>query len=142
MLCLDPPENTTISNQTISVEEGLQPPRVSCSAKAYPEPSYEWHRLKQVIAKGNVLYMYRNMTKADDGPYVCTSFNKHGRHTAEIHVNVLCKFLIHFYINEILIFKSFFLYIAVKPNCTIERKEVNEEDTLICRAIGNPSEVS
>lgn len=31
-----PPENTTVSNAEISVEEGHQPQRILCSAKAYP----------------------------------------------------------------------------------------------------------
>lgn len=31
---------------------------------------------------------------------------------------------------------------AVKPNCTIARKEINDEDTLVCTAIGNPTEVN
>ncbi|KAJ6649403.1 Hemicentin-1 [Pseudolycoriella hygida] len=96
-----PPENTTISNSTINVEEGLQPPRVSCSAKAYPEPYYEWRRKDEIIVKGSVLFIYRNMTREDDGDYTC---------------------------------------ISDKPNCTIDRKEINGEDTLICTAIGNPTE--
>lgn len=29
----------------------------------------------------------------------------------------------------------------VKPNCTIVRKEINDEDTLVCTAFGNPPEV-
>lgn len=70
----------------------MQPPRVSCSAKAYPEPSYEWRRKGVTLAKGNVLYIYRNMTLADDGPYECISFNKHGNHSTTTHMNVLCKY--------------------------------------------------
>lgn len=143
LLSSDPPENTTISNSTINVEEGLQPPRVSCSAKAYPEPSYEWRRNGEAIAKGSVLYIYRNMTKADDGPYECVSFNKHGNHSSFTHMNVLCKYfqlrVIHgkTYLNIL-----FYVFIAVKPNCTIARKEINDEDTLVCTAIGNPTEVN
>lgn len=30
----------------------------------------------------------------------------------------------------------------VKPNCTITRKEVDNEDTLVCTAYGNPTEFS
>lgn len=30
--------------------------------------------------------------------------------------------------------------LPVKPNCTITRREVNDEDTLICTAFGNPQE--
>lgn len=30
---------------------------------------------------------------------------------------------------------------AVKPNCTIIRREVDDEDGLLCSAVGNPSDV-
>lgn len=30
---------------------------------------------------------------------------------------------------------------TVKPNCTIARKEVDDEDTLVCVAFGNPPEL-
>lgn len=30
---------------------------------------------------------------------------------------------------------------ADKPNCTITRKEINDEDTLVCMADGNPQQV-
>lgn len=30
---------------------------------------------------------------------------------------------------------------AVKPNCTIVRREVDDEDGLLCSAVGNPSDV-
>lgn len=33
------------------------------------------------------------------------------------------------------------LYLADKPRCEIERREINDEDTLICTAFGNPEEV-
>lgn len=87
----DPPENTTLSNGSVNVELGAQPPRVSCSSKAYPEPSYEWRRYGRVIAKGNVLYIFRNMTVDDAGAYECVAFNKHGNSSAAVHVNVLCR---------------------------------------------------
>lgn len=73
------------------MEVGAHPPRVSCSAKAYPEPSYEWRRHGVVIAKGNVLYIFRNMSVEDAGPYECVAFNKHGNSSAAVHVNVLCR---------------------------------------------------
>lgn len=87
----DPPENTTLSTGSVDVELGAQPPRVSCASKAYPEPSYEWRRHGRVIAKGNVLYIFRNMTVDDAGAYDCVAFNKHGNSSAAVHVNVLCR---------------------------------------------------
>lgn len=121
----------------------MQPPRVSCSAKAYPEPSYEWRRNGEAIAKGSVLYIYRNMTKADDGSYECVSFNKHGNHSSFTHMNVLCTYFQLFYSWENVTKYCFYAFsFAVKPNCTIARKEINDEDTLVCTAIGNPTEVN
>lgn len=89
---LDPPNNTSISTAVVNVEMGFHPPRVSCSAKAYPEPSYEWRRNNQVIVKGNILYIFRNMTIEDNGEYVCVAFNKHGQQSVSLEMNVLCKY--------------------------------------------------
>lgn len=75
----------------VNVELGSHPPRVSCSAKAYPEPSYEWRRQNEVIAKGNILYIFRNLTISDNGGYECVAFNKHGQQSVSLHMNVLCK---------------------------------------------------
>ncbi|GAB0099475.1 Immunoglobulin [Sergentomyia squamirostris] len=113
-----PPENTTVSNTEISVEEGHQPQRILCSAKAYPEPTYEWRRSGAVIAKGNALIVNRGMQRSDSGPYTCISFNRHGNHSAEAIMNVLFR-----------------------PNCSIVRREIEDEDTLVCTAYGNPEEV-
>ncbi|XP_055703742.1 hemicentin-2 isoform X8 [Phlebotomus papatasi] len=113
-----PPENTTVSNAEISVEEGHQPQRILCSAKAYPEPTYEWRRLGQVIAKGNALIVNKAMLRLDSGPYTCISFNRHGNHSAETIMNVLYR-----------------------PNCSIVRREIEDEDTLVCTAHGNPEAV-
>ncbi|XP_055692645.1 hemicentin-1 isoform X4 [Lutzomyia longipalpis] len=113
-----PPENTTVSNVEISVEEGHQPQRILCSAKAYPEPTYEWRRLGNVIAKGNALIVNKAMQRSDSGPYTCISFNRHGNHSAETVLNVLYR-----------------------PNCSISRREIEDEDTLVCTAYGNPEAV-
>lgn len=41
------------------------------------------------------------------------------------------------------IFSSLFLLLvfADKPRCEIERREIDDQDTLICTAYGNPEEV-
>lgn len=87
----DPPENTLISNGTINVVEGLQPPRVTCSARANPEATYEWRRNNQVISKQSVLTVTHDVTRADDGIYFCDAINKYGRHTTSTHMNVQCE---------------------------------------------------
>lgn len=69
--------------------------------------------------KGNVMLLKTPVQRTDSGPYTCVTFNRHGNQTAEMLMNV-----------------------QYRPNCTIQRKEVNDEDTLVCTAIGNPEEVS
>uniref|UniRef100_A0A336JZG9 CSON005257 protein n=1 Tax=Culicoides sonorensis TaxID=179676 RepID=A0A336JZG9_CULSO len=119
----NPPENVTVwSSDTgkseIMVEEGQMPQRILCSAKAYPEPSYIWIRNDEVIAKGNALIVNKPMQHADAGIYSCIAKNKHGNGTAEANINI-----------------------RFKPNCTIARKEVDDDDGLVCSAIGNPSNI-
>lgn len=86
-----PPENTQISNATINVEEGMQPPRVTCSSRANPEATYEWKRLDKVIGRQSVLMVTRNVTREDNGNYFCTASNKHGVHQTSTIMNVQCK---------------------------------------------------
>lgn len=89
---LDPPENTTISNTTIDVEEGLSPPRVSCSGDGHPPLKYKWYRKSEFLQEGSGLQINKNMTRKDDGVYECLSWNPHGNQTATMRINVLCKF--------------------------------------------------
>lgn len=88
-----PPENTQISNVTINVEEGMQPPRVTCASRANPEATYEWTRKEIVIGKQSVLIVTRNVTREDDGSYFCVASNKHGAHQTSTHMNVQCECL-------------------------------------------------
>lgn len=137
--CTDPPENTIISNSTINVVEGLQPPRVTCSARANPEATFEWRRKDRLISRHSVLIISHNVTRSDDGPYICDSFNKHGTHTAMMHMNVMCKCtncMLHD--NNDAWTKCVSFFVSDKPNCTITRKEINDEDVLVCMAHGNP----
>lgn len=87
----DPPENTVISHSIIYVEEGLQPPRVTCSAHANPEATYEWRRKDRIISRQNVLILSNDVTRADDGIYFCEATNKHGMHSASTQMNVQCE---------------------------------------------------
>lgn len=96
----DPPENTTISHDIIDVEEGQSPPRVSCSGNAYPPLQYQWIRNDQVKSDGPILHIYEPLKREDDGIYECISKNKHGNQTAQMRINILCKCIIKWNINQ------------------------------------------
>lgn len=86
--------NTTISNSTIDVEEGEQPSRITCSSKAYPEPTYEWRRNDKAFAKGHVLQINQNVTRAENGVnFECIATNKYGQNAAQSTLNVMCKWM-------------------------------------------------
>ncbi|XP_037908053.1 uncharacterized protein LOC119649806 isoform X3 [Hermetia illucens] len=112
-----PPENTTVSKDIVTVEEDNIPERILCSAKGNPEPLYEWQFNGSVITRGSALIINHKMAKSDAGAYECFAYNKHGRHSAVTNITV-----------------------TYKPTCEIVRKEIEDEDTLICTAIGNPKE--
>ncbi|XP_031616824.1 hemicentin-1 isoform X2 [Contarinia nasturtii] len=113
-----PPENTTVSNVTVDVIEGNSPPRITCAGNAYPPLQYQWIRNGTVI-DGSLLQIHKPMTREDAGIYECVSRNKHGTQSASIEINILYK-----------------------PDCTITRREINDEDTLVCTANGNPAKMS
>lgn len=56
------------------------------------EPSYIWIRNGEMIAKTNALIMNKPMQHADGGLYICIAKNKHGNHSAETNINILCKY--------------------------------------------------
>ncbi|KFB37688.1 AGAP012343-PA-like protein [Anopheles sinensis] len=112
-----PPENTSLSSTTISVEEGKIPPKIVCSSRAYPEPAFIWTRNGETIAKGSALIVDDVLQRSDAGKYTCTAFNKHGNHSTDAFIDI------HY-----------------KPTCQIIRKEVEDEEVLICVATGSPRE--
>ncbi|XP_053670454.1 hemicentin-2 [Anopheles nili] len=112
-----PPENTSLSSSTISVEEGKIPPKIVCSSRAYPEPAFVWTRNGETVAKGSALIVDDVLQRSDAGKYTCTAFNKHGNHSTDAFIDI------HY-----------------KPTCQILRKEIEDEDKLICIATGSPRE--
>ncbi|XP_043862051.1 uncharacterized protein LOC120447830 isoform X1 [Drosophila santomea] len=111
------PENTTVSEKIVYVQEGTIPGRVICKSRANPEPSYDWIFKNQTIANGNALIINTAMTRNDNGTYTCLAYNKHGNSIAKTIIEV-----------------------QFKPRCEIERQEIDDQDTLICIAYGNPIE--
>ncbi|KXJ84174.1 hypothetical protein RP20_CCG018065 [Aedes albopictus] len=121
-----PPENTSLSSPNISVEEGRIPPRTVCSSRAYPEPEFSWWRNAVNIVNGSSLIVNTVMQRSDAGVYTCVASNKHGNHSTDAVIDILCTYA---------------SYVGLyKPTCTITRKEVNDEDILICVANGSPRE--
>ncbi|XP_037890321.1 uncharacterized protein LOC119637932 isoform X6 [Glossina fuscipes] len=111
------PDNTTVSEEVVYVQEETIPGRVICKSRANPEPTYEWLHNNKTVIRGNALIINTSMMRNDTGRYTCAAFNKHGRNTAETFIDV-----------------------QYKPRCEIERREIDDRDTLICTAYGNPEE--
>jgi hypothetical protein len=90
-LASDPPENVSVSVPVLSVVEGHIPEKILCNAKAYPEPSYQWHRENdtEIIMKGNALILNYPIPRTSGGNYVCEAFNRHGNITHKTFINVL-----------------------------------------------------
>lgn len=69
--------------------------------------------------KGHVLLLTSPVQREDSGLITCTVKNRWGSQTADVLMDV-----------------------QFKPNCTVQRKDINDEDSLVCIGIGNPEEVS
>lgn len=76
----------------VNVIENHIPEKVLCSAKALPEPSYQWKRegSNEVITKGNKLIIGQPVPRQDAGNYICEAFNRHGSTEAATVLQVLC----------------------------------------------------
>ncbi|XP_070071313.1 uncharacterized protein nrm isoform X4 [Drosophila takahashii] len=111
------PDNTTVSENILYVQEDTIPGRILCKSRANPEPLYKWFFKNETIANGNALIINTAMKRNDNGTYTCQAYNKHGKSIAETVIEV-----------------------QFKPRCEIERREIDDQDTLICTAYGNPLE--
>ncbi|XP_070141233.1 uncharacterized protein nrm isoform X8 [Drosophila kikkawai] len=111
------PDNTTVSENITFVQEDTVPGRLICKSRANPEPSYKWFFKNETIGNGNALIINTAMKRSDNGTYTCLAYNKHGSSRAETVIIV-----------------------QFTPNCEIERREIDGQDTLICTAFGNPEE--
>ncbi|XP_054086403.1 uncharacterized protein LOC105214792 isoform X4 [Zeugodacus cucurbitae] len=111
------PENSTVSEEKVYVQEGTIPGRVICNAKANPSAHYSWYFNNTKLGQDQALIINTPMTRNDSGVYTCVASNKHGKSTVETIIDV-----------------------QFKPRCAIERDEIDDQDTLICTAFGNPVE--
>ncbi|XP_030572924.1 uncharacterized protein LOC115771379 [Drosophila novamexicana] len=111
------PNNISVSENIVYVQEHHIPGRVICKSQANPEPSYEWLYPNQTVTMGNTLIINDPIKRNDTGIYRCRARNKHGDRIAETLIDV-----------------------QFTPRCEIERREIDDQDTLICTAYGNPQE--
>ncbi|XP_034251543.1 hemicentin-1 isoform X2 [Thrips palmi] len=118
-----PPENITVSKQVVSVVESRVPELVLCSARAYPEASYEWRAENSTdetsVVKRNKLILNKSMHRKDSGNWTCTAINRHGSISTTIRIDV-----------------------QYKPECTIASEEVEGQLVLTCMVRANPDQVS
>lgn len=91
----DPPENITVSKPVLSVVESRVPEMVLCSARGYPEASYEWRAENSTdetsVVKRNKLVLNKPMHRKDSGNWTCTAINRHGSISTTIRIDVQCK---------------------------------------------------
>ncbi|XP_067643047.1 hemicentin-1 isoform X4 [Eurosta solidaginis] len=111
------PENSTVSEEVVYVQEGTISGRVICNAKANPSAHYNWIFNNTKLGQDQALIINTPMTRNHTGIYTCVASNKHGKSMAETFIDV-----------------------QFKPRCEIERHEIDDQDTLICTAFGNPVE--
>ena len=90
----DPPENIEISQDVITVEEGISPEKVLCTAEAYPQANYYWKYNDEIVATDNLLFFDKGITRDEAGEYTCIAQNRHGSSQIQTRFDVLCKYLL------------------------------------------------
>lgn len=92
---LDPPENLTISKSIVNVVVDHIPEKISCAAKAYPEPQFEWYRegSNEILGTSNTLSFEHAFPKRSNGTYYCQVKNRQGVRNISTYINVQCKSL-------------------------------------------------
>uniref|UniRef100_A0A2P2I4X8 Neural cell adhesion molecule 1-like n=1 Tax=Hirondellea gigas TaxID=1518452 RepID=A0A2P2I4X8_9CRUS len=117
-----PPERIKVTHTEIKVIENETPPRVSCQAFSYPEPTYTWQLGDDIKSKGSVFNLGLPITREQSGLYECIADNRHGTLTAQTFFDVMYK-----------------------PECAIDRQDEGNGDNakiiLYCRAAANPDDV-
>ena len=88
-----PPE-IYVNNTKITVEEGDRV-AIQCSATGIPVPNVTWFNNRQEVlgyGKGNASLFFKNITRKENGTYVCIAKNSAGKKEKESIVNVVCKY--------------------------------------------------
>ncbi|XP_077283214.1 hemicentin-1-like [Arctopsyche grandis] len=127
-----PPENMTVSNKIVSVNEDEIPEKITCSAKGKPEPTYIWKRYisgndneneniqnqEEILSQSHTLLLEKGVKRSDSGDIVCEAQNVHGKIETTINLNVMYE-----------------------PSCVITQTKIDDEQVLICTASANPEDV-
>ena len=90
-ICVDPPHNVSVTEETVEVEEGEMMEAVMCEAEGAPRPSLYWTRAGEVVAEGDTLKFPEAVSRSDAGEYMCHAANKHGEVTTSVAVSVLYR---------------------------------------------------
>ena len=88
------PPQISVNNTTITVEEGDRVV-IQCSATGIPVSNVTWFNNRQEIlgyGKGNASLFFKNITRNEQGTYVCIAKNSAGKKEKESNVNVVCKY--------------------------------------------------
>lgn len=88
----DPPENIEISQDVITVEEGISPEKILCTAEAYPQANYYWKYNDEIVATDNLLFFDQGISREEAGEYTCIAQNRHGSSQILTRFDVLCKY--------------------------------------------------
>lgn len=80
--------------------------RLSCVAGGRPQPEVRWSRTTGVLPASRTLVLdskvltIRHANPDDQDTYVCTAENPAGSLQATAHVQVNCKFTIHYHFHK------------------------------------------
>ncbi|XP_033342893.1 neuromusculin isoform X4 [Megalopta genalis] len=114
-----PPENVTISKKIVNVTVDTIPETVTCNANSHPKPAYRWLRegSNDTIMEGRFLDLKVPAPRRSNGTYYCEVRNRHGSRTIAVVLNV-----------------------QFKPECHVEKEQIDGKDYVVCSAIANPRE--
>ena len=97
LICfLDPPENIEISQDVVTVEAGISPEKILCTAEAYPQANYFWKFGDDTVATDNLLFFDKGISRHQSGEYTCIAQNRHGSSEIKTKFDVLCKCSVYF----------------------------------------------
>ena len=91
IILADPPENIEISEDIVTVEEGISPEKILCTAEAYPQANYFWKFADEIVATDNLLFFDKGISRDQSGEYTCIAQNRHGASEIKTKFDVLCK---------------------------------------------------
>ena len=91
VLPADPPEDISLSEESLELTEGDQLEPVLCSGSGSPDISFYWTLREEVVAEGDLLTFQQPVDRAQAGNYLCHGANRHGEQVASLSLAVLYK---------------------------------------------------